>query len=76
MATDYNQADVTFVRMMIPHHQAAVDAAAKVYHAGQNAEIKAMAHKIWNAQKKEIETLKAWLVRRGLSATGGGMRGM
>lgn len=31
MANDYNQADVSFVRMMIPHHQAAVDAAAKVF---------------------------------------------
>lgn len=73
MPTDYNQADVSFVRMMIPHHQAAVAAASKVYHSGSNTQIKALALKIWSAQKAEIETLKKWLSDRSLSA-GEGMR--
>ncbi len=66
MAKDYNDQDVKFVQMMIPHHQSAVDAAAVVYHKGQNDQIKAMAHKIWNAQKAEIETLRKWLKERGI----------
>lgn len=67
MAKDYNDQDVKFVQMMIPHHQSAVDAAAVVYHKGQNQEIKNMAHKIWNAQKAEIETLRKWLKARGVA---------
>lgn len=67
MASDYNNEDVKFVQMMIPHHQAAVAASAVVYHKGQNAEIKSMARKIWNAQKAEIETLRKWLKARGVA---------
>lgn len=67
MAKDYNDQDVKFVQMMIPHHQSAVDAAATVYHKGQNQKIKDMASKIWNAQKAEIATLREWLTARGLS---------
>ena len=51
-----------FVRMMIPHHQSAIDM-AKVLLAEENAdpEIKAMAEKIVADQTKEIEQLQAWL---------------
>ena len=51
-----------FVRMMIPHHQSAIDM-AKVLLAEENAdpEIKAIAEKIVADQTKEIEQLQAWL---------------
>lgn len=71
MMKDYNQADVNFIRMMIKHHQAAVDASAKAYHAGQNADVKKWETAIWNGQKAEIEKFKRWLKDRGLSESGG-----
>jgi uncharacterized protein (DUF305 family) len=51
-----------FVRMMIPHHQSAIDM-AKVLLAEEDAdpEIKAIAEKIVADQTKEIEQLQAWL---------------
>ena len=51
-----------FVRMMIPHHQSAIDM-AKVLLAEENAdpEIKAIAEKIVADQTKEIQQLQAWL---------------
>ena len=55
-----------FVRMMIPHHQSAIDM-AKVLLAEENAdpEIKAIAEKIVADQTKEIEQLQAWLKAHG-----------
>jgi uncharacterized protein (DUF305 family) len=51
-----------FVRMMIPHHQSAIDM-AKVLLQQEKAdpEIKAIAEKIVADQTKEIEQLQAWL---------------
>lgn len=67
---DYNDTDVKFIRMMIKHHQAAVDESARAYHAGQNAQVKKWETDIWNGQKKEIENFKKWLKERGLSEGG------
>jgi uncharacterized protein (DUF305 family) len=51
-----------FVRMMIPHHQSAIDM-AKVLLAEEKVdpEIRAIAEKIVADQTKEIEQLQAWL---------------
>jgi uncharacterized protein (DUF305 family) len=51
-----------FVRMMIPHHQSAIDM-AKVLLQQENAdpEIKAIAEDIVKAQTEEIEKFQAWL---------------
>lgn len=67
-------ADVKFVRMMIKHHQVAVDESAKAYHDKQTTQdVKEWAKDIWNGQKKEIEKWTKWLKDRGYSASGGGM---
>jgi uncharacterized protein (DUF305 family) len=56
-----HEADQDFVKMMIPHHQSAVDMAQAYLKEGTDPEIVAMAQKIIAAQKKEIEELTNWL---------------
>ena len=73
MKRDYNDADVAFVRMMIPHHQQAVDAAAEEYHAAKSPEVKEWARQIWSGQRKEIVRFTQWLSDRGLPIGGDGM---
>jgi len=52
--------DLAFIDAMIPHHQSAIDAAQQALNGAQRAEIKDLAQKIIDAQKKEIDQLKAW----------------
>jgi uncharacterized protein (DUF305 family) len=54
-------ADVDFVKGMIPHHQGAVDMAKTVLAFGKNAEIRKLAEDIIRAQETEIAMMKAWL---------------
>lgn len=73
LMTDYSDSDVKFVQDMIPHHQAAVDMAAKAYHAAKSSEVKEWARTIWAGQTAEIEKFKAWLNARGLPLASGRM---
>lgn len=50
--------DLDFAKMMIPHHQSAVDMAEKYLPEAKDEKIKSMAQNIINAQKKEIEELR------------------
>lgn len=65
---DYNDSDLKFIRDMIPHHQMAVDMAAREYHDAKSPEVKEWARAIWAGQKDEIEKFRKWLADRGLSA--------
>lgn len=60
-SADFNDADVTFVQGMIPHHEQAVEMADLALENGTSADVKALAEKIKGAQDPEIETMKGFL---------------
>ncbi|BCJ91974.1 hypothetical protein IZ6_27090 [Terrihabitans soli] len=55
--------DVDFVRMMIPHHQGAIDMAEAELKFGKDESRKALARQIIEAQTKEIAEMKDWLAK-------------
>ncbi|MFC4015853.1 DUF305 domain-containing protein [Nonomuraea purpurea] len=70
----FNDADVMFAQMMIPHHQQAVEMADLAATRAADPEVKELATKIKAAQDPEIETLRGWLKEWGKPA--GDMQGM
>lgn len=70
MALDYTgNADADFARLMIPHHQGAIDMAQVALQFAKDAEIRRIAQKTIDDQKKDIEQLQSWLQRHP-AATG------
>lgn len=55
--------DVDFARMMIPHHQGAIDMARSQLEHGKDPKLRQMAQEIIGAQEREIATLKEWLAQ-------------
>jgi hypothetical protein len=53
--------DEAFIRMMIPHHQGAIDMARLAQKNASHQEIKDMADAIISAQQNEIDMMKGWL---------------
>ncbi|MFF0021672.1 DUF305 domain-containing protein [Streptomyces sp. NPDC005496] len=60
-AGSFNDADVAFAQMMIPHHEQALEMARLAPDRASDPEVKKLATKIEKAQAPEIRTMKGWL---------------
>lgn len=57
----FNDADVAFAQMMIPHHRQAVEMAVLAESRAQDPEVRQLAAGIKSAQQPEIDTMTGWL---------------
>ncbi len=78
---NFNDQDVTFAQMMVPHHEQAIDMAQTVLDKeGVDPAVVDLAEQIQTAQGPEIDQLNAWLEEWGADAGGsmehGGHGGM
>lgn len=53
--------DVDFVRLMLPHHQAAIDMAKIQLLYGKDPQMRRLAQEIITDQQSEIELMQLWL---------------
>jgi uncharacterized protein (DUF305 family) len=53
--------DVDFVRLMLPHHQAAIDMAKTQLLYGKDPQMRRLAQEIITDQQLEIELMQLWL---------------
>jgi len=60
--------DADFVRLMLPHHQAAIDMAKTQLAYGQDPQMRRLAQEIITDQQSEIELMQLWLRQREAKA--------
>ena len=56
---------VDFVRLMLPHHQAAIDMARTQLIYGKDPQMRRLAQEIITDQQSEIELMQLWLKQHG-----------
>ena len=56
-----DDADVDFVRLMLPHHQAAIEMAKAQLVYGSDPHVRRLAQEIITDQQSEIELMRLWL---------------
>lgn len=76
--TAFNDADVTFLQGMVPHHAQATDMSEMVPERTDDPEVNDLAERIISAQTEEIETMNGLLEQAGEEPVdpAGGMGGM
>ncbi|MGA6157202.1 DUF305 domain-containing protein [Stenotrophomonas sp. NPDC087984] len=72
----FNDADVKFAQMMIPHHEQAVEMSKLADERAEDAKIKTLAGDIEKAQDPEIKKMESWLKAWGKPESGSSMPGM
>lgn len=65
-------ADADFARMMIPHHQGAIDVAKVELKHGKDAMLRSMAQDMIEMQEKEIAGLNEFLAKHEIAKKHGG----
>jgi uncharacterized protein (DUF305 family) len=58
-------ADIDFVKGMIPHHAGAIDMARTVLAFGKDPEVRKLAEEIVRAQESEVALMQGWLKKNG-----------
>jgi uncharacterized protein (DUF305 family) len=56
--------DVDFVKLMLPHHQAAIDMAKTQLMRGKDPQVRRLAQEILTDQDSEIQLMQLWLKQR------------
>ena len=64
-SVDFSRVDIMFARMMIPHHQQAVDMSELAIEKTTDPDVRALAGQIRDAQVPEIELMESWLDEAG-----------
>lgn len=64
---DHNQADITFVQGMIPHHEQAVEMSELAANQASSPQVKELAATIERGQAPEIEQMRAMLAAWGVA---------
>ncbi|MFB7587122.1 DUF305 domain-containing protein [Streptomyces sp. NPDC056169] len=71
----FNDADVMFAQMMIPHHEQALEMAKLADGRAEDPEVKKLVAAIEQAQDPEIQKMKAWLKGWGKPESAGAAHG-
>ncbi|MFY0407291.1 DUF305 domain-containing protein [Solicola sp. PLA-1-18] len=74
-ADDFNDDDVEFVQMMVPHHGQALTMTAMAATHASDAGVKRLASRIEAAQRPEILQMSAWLKSRRVEVPSAGDHG-
>jgi uncharacterized protein (DUF305 family) len=60
--------DVNFVRLMLPHHEAAIEMAKTQLLCGKDPQMRRLAQEIITDQQSEIQLMQLWLKQHGPSS--------
>lgn len=75
-SAEFNDADVMFVQMMMPHHEQAVAMSDTLLaKSGVDSDVTTLAEQIKAAQQPEIDTMKGYLAAWGQQEMSGGAMG-
>jgi uncharacterized protein (DUF305 family) len=63
------KSDIDFVRLMIPHHQGAIDMAKAELLHGEDAQLRRLAQEIITEQHLEVQLMERWLKQKAADTT-------